>query len=486
MNSMRSASGRPDARRLGAVMAVGLVAAVGALAAPEAAGQARPAAPARTIALADISASFEALAAQVATSTVQVLATGLMVDPADSSGLAERRRSTGSGVILDARGAVMTNYHVVQGARRVQVVLASRSTGTSIVRARGATLEATVVGVDEETDLALLRVDPQGQKLEPLPLGDSDALKAGQLVFAFGSPLGLDNTVTMGVVSAVGRQLEPDDPMVYIQTDAPINPGSSGGPLVDAHGRVVGINTLILSQGGGNEGLGFAAPSNIVRTVYEQLQAQGFVRRGTIGATVQSITPVLAAALGLPQESGALVADVDPDGPAGQAGLQIGDIVVALDAKRIENGRQLDVNLYRRAAGSTAMLDVVRGTDRLRLKMAVDERGDDPMRFAELVTREQHLVPRLGVLALTLSDTLRARLGADAEITGVLVAARATEAAAEYGILPGDLIVAVNRTRVTRLEALQQIVARLPARAPCALQVLRQGQFLYLAFEIEE
>jgi serine protease Do len=290
----------------------------------------------------------------------------------------------------------------------------------------------------------------------------------------------------MGVVSAVGRQLEPDDPMVYIQTDAPINPGSSGGPLVDAHGRVVGINTLILSQGGGNEGLGFAAPSNIVRTVYEQLQAQGYVRRGTIGASVQSITPVMATALGLPQESGALVADVDPEGPAGKAGLRVGDIVVALDGKRIENGRQLDVNLYRRPAGTSATLEVVRGTDRQRLQMAVDERSDDPLRFAELVTREQHLVARLGVLALTLSDALRARLGADPDVAGVLVAARATEVAAEYGILPGDLIVAVNRTRVTRLEALQQIVARLPARAPCALQVLRQGQLQFLAFEIEE
>jgi serine protease Do len=488
MSGRRSISRRPGgARRLGRAMAVGLVAAAGTLAAvPGAAGQAKPAQPARAIALADISASFEALAAQVATSTVQVLATGLAVDPADTSGVVERRRSTGSGVILDARGAIITNYHVVQGARRVQVVLASRATGTSIVRARGALLDATVVGVDEETDLALLRVDPQGQTLDALPLGDSDTLKPGQLVFAFGSPLGLDNTVTMGVVSAVGRQLEPDDPMVYIQTDAPINPGSSGGPLVDANGRVVGINTLILSQGGGNEGLGFAAPSNIVRTVYEQLQTQGYVRRGTIGASVQSITPVLAAALRLPLGSGALVADVDPGGPAGRAGLRIGDIVVALDGKRIENGRQLEVNLYRRAAGSTATLEVVRGAERLRLPVAVDERGDDPLRFAELVTREQHLVPRLGVLALTLSDQLRAKLGADSSVTGVLVAARASEAAAEYGILPGDLIVSVNAARVTRLEALQKIVAGLPARAPCALQVLRQGQFLFVAFEIEE
>ncbi len=465
--------------------AVGLVAAAGALATHDASAQAVATAP-RTITLAEVSKSFESLAAQVGSSTVQVLATGLAMDPDSSAGdgVVERRRSSGSGVILDASGYVMTNYHVVQGARRVQVVLASRPQGASIVRPRGKTLDATVVGVDEETDLALLKVS--GAVLSPLPLGDSDALRPGQLVFAFGSPLGLDNTVTMGVVSAVGRQLEADDPMVYIQTDAPINPGSSGGPLVDATGKVVGINTLILSQGGGNEGLGFAAPSNIVRSVYDQLKLHGRVRRGTIGALVQSITPVLAEALQLPQDSGAFVADVDADGPGAKGGLRIGDIVVALDGKPIENGRQLDVNLYRRAAGAVARLDVLRGRETLKLSVEVDERGDDPMRFAALVTREQHLVARLGVLAISLDDRLRQELGLAASDAGALVAARAGEEAVEYGIQPGDLIVAVNLTRVASLEALRQAVTKLAPRAACALQVLRQGQYLFLAFEFEE
>jgi len=465
--------------------AAGLVAAAGAFATPDAAAQAVATAP-RTITLAEISKSFESLAAQVGSSTVQVLATGLAVDPDATSGdgVVERRRSSGSGVILDAAGYVMTNHHVVQGARRVQVVLASRPQGGSIVRPRGKTLDAMVVGVDEETDLALLKVG--GVTLSPLPLGDSDALRPGQLVFAFGSPLGLDNTVTMGVVSAVGRQLEADDPMVHIQTDAPTNPGSSGGPLVDASGKVVGINTLILSQGGGNEGLGFAAPSNIVRSVYEQLKTHGRVRRGTVGALVQSITPVLADALDLPQESGALVADVDADGPGAKGGLRIGDIVVALDGKPIENGRQLEVNLYRRAAGEVARLDVLRGRETLRLSVEVDERGDDPMRFAALVTREDHLVARLGVLAISLDDRLRRELGLEAGDAGALVAARAGEEAVEYGIQPGDLIVAVNRTRVTSLEALRKAVTALAPRAACALQVLRQGQYLFLAFEFEE
>ena len=467
-------------------VAASLLATAGALVTHDVQAQSATAAPPRAISLPDISASFEALAAQVGSSTVQVLASGLAVDPdvAAGDGQVERRRASGSGVILDQAGYVMTNYHVVQGARRVQVVLASRPTGTSIVKPRGKTVDATVVGVDEETDLALLKVT--GTALTPLPLGDSDTLKPGQLVFAFGSPLGLDNTVTMGVVSAVGRQLEPDDPMVYIQTDAPINPGSSGGPLVDARGRVVGINTLILSQGGGNEGLGFAAPSNIVRAVYDQLRAHGRVRRGSIGAVVQSITPLLADALQLPQESGALVADVDPEGPGGKAGLRIGDIVVALDGKAIENGRPLDVNLYRRPTGTTATLDVLRGAERLKLTVAVDERRDDPGRFEDLVTREQHLVPKLGVLAITLTDALREDLGLSSDDSGALVAGRASEVAAEYGIQPGDLIVAVYRPRVRTLDDLRGTLAKLPARAACALQILRQGQYFYLAFEIEE
>ena len=438
-----------------------------------------------SVSLRDLSASFEGLAARVSPSTVQVIASGLVVDPdaSTSDGLVERRRSSGSGVILDATGYVMTNYHVVQGARRVQVVLAGRAEGQSIVRPRGRTLDATVAGIDEETDLALLKVN--GGALAALPIGDSDTLRPGQLVFAFGSPLGLDNTVTMGVISAVGRQLEADDPMVYIQTDAPINPGSSGGPLVNAAGQVVGINTLILSQGGGNEGLGFAAPSNIVRTVYEQLKDHGRVRRGSIGAVVQSITPVMARALDLPQESGAIVADVDVGGPAGAAGLRIGDIVVSLDGKPIENGRQFDVNLYRRAAGDVAQLVVLRAGRQVQLPVAVGQRDDDPLRFAEMVTRDQHLIARLGVLALTLTDTLREEIGAAATVTGALIGARATETAGEYGIQPGDLIVAVNRTPVKGLDDFRQIIAKLPTNAPCVLQVLRQGQFLFLAFEID-
>jgi serine protease Do len=289
----------------------------------------------------------------------------------------------------------------------------------------------------------------------------------------------------MGVVSAVGRQLEPDDPMVYIQTDAPINPGSSGGPLVDTEGRLIGINTLILSTGGGNQGLGFAAPSNIVRSVFEQIRTGGRVRRGTIGVHAQTISPILAQSLNLPQDGGVILGDVLPGSTAEKAGLQVGDIVLTLDAKPMENGRQFDVNLYQRAAGDVATLEVLRANQRLKVPVAVAEREDDPARFADLVSPERNVIDRLGVLALDLTPALADALGGSRRRGGVLVAARAVNAAAEYGLEPGDVIFSLNGTPVNALAELRSMIGRLPANTACTLQIQRNGQLLFLSFEIE-
>jgi serine protease Do len=447
---------------------------------PGAAAEAQPAS------LAAFSESLQKLADRVGQSVVQITVSGYVVAATSSASntLLERQRSSGSGVILDASGFIVTNYHVVSGARRLQVTLplAGAAAG-SIVKPRGRTVDATVVGVDEETDLAVIKVDAKG--LAALPLGDSDRLRPGQVVCAFGSPLGLENSVSMGVVSAVGRQLAPDDPMVYVQTDAPINPGNSGGALVDIDGRVVGINTLILSQGGGNEGLGFAVPSNIVRTVFEQIRKSGRVRRGEIGVSAQTITPTLAAALKLPQESGVILADVFPGETGDRAGLQPGDIVLALDGKPMENGRQFDVNLYSRAVGEVATLEVVRDGKRLTVPVAVSEREDDPSRFSDLVTPDRNLVERLGVLAMDLDARLLTAVGGLRASSGVLVAARAVNRGAQYGLSPGDVILSVNGAPVNNLAGLRSMIGRLPANAACALQIQRQGELLYLSFEIE-
>lgn len=439
--------------------------------------------------LSTLSHALEGLAERVSPSVVQIVVVGYGLPEANQSGsdaLLERRRSTGSGVIVDPGGYIVTNHHVVAGARRVRVMLPivrDSKTGRSVVRPRGRTVDATIVGIDEETDLAVIHVEETG--LPALSFGDSDALKPGQIVCAFGSPLGLENSVSMGVVSAVGRQLEPEDPMVYIQTDAPINPGNSGGPLVDTEGRLIGINTLILSSGGGNEGLGFAAPSNIVRSVFQQIRGTGRVRRGTIGVFAQTISPTLAQALKLPQDAGVILGDVLPGSTAQRAGLQVGDIILTLDGKVMENGRQFDVNLYSRAAGQVATLEVLRGTERLKYPVAVAEREGDPFRFADLVSPERNVLERLGVLALDTSQSVSDALGGLRLKGGVLVAARAINVGAEYGLQPGDVIFSVNGTPVSALVELRSLIGRLPANAPCTLQIQREGQLMFLSFEIE-
>ncbi|MGE5236765.1 MAG: S1C family serine protease, partial [Acidobacteriota bacterium] len=287
-----------------------------------------------------LSAAFESIAGRVSPSVVQIFTSGYAVWPGGSS-VVTKQSGEGSGVIIDPSGYIVTNAHVVEGARRIQVQLAARwqgpGAGRPRLRPRGGRLDARVVGIDAPTDLALLKV--AASDLPVLALSDSDALRQGQVVLAFGSPLGLGNTVTMGVVSAVARELKPDDMMVYIQTDAPINPGNSGGPLVDSLGRVVGINTMILTQSGGSEGVGLAIPTSIVRPIVEQLMASGKVRRGVIGMQAQTVTPTMAAALKLPQQWGVIVSDLLPDGPADKAGLRVGDIIVSIDGNVVDNVR---------------------------------------------------------------------------------------------------------------------------------------------------
>lgn len=443
--------------------------------------------------LQQLSQGYEELVAHVMPAVVQIVATGYAPvdaeEPSDSPLLSEQRLG-GSGVVLSQTGLILTNFHVIDRARRIRVVLGAQpapaggATRGSILRPPGRTYDATIVGFDRESDLAVLKIEAKLERA--LVLGDSDQVRQGQLVFAFGSPLGLENSVSSGIVSAVARQREPDDPMVHIQTDAPINPGSSGGPLVDTSGRVIGINTFILSQSGGNEGIGFAVPSNIARTVFEQIVARGRMRRGTIGAFVQTITPPLAAGLGLARDTGVVIADVYPGGPAEAAGLETGDLVLTLDGKPIENARQLDVNLYRRTVGDEVRLEVLRGEEKLAFTVGVDEREDDPERFADYVTPDQNLVPRLGVLAVDLDRRVRALLPSLRLPGGVAVAALApSPRSSGEQLRVGDIITAVNGALIASLSDLREAIDALKPGAACVLQVQRGGQLRFVAFEIE-
>src|SRR5215207_8845795 len=437
-----------------------------------------------------LSGSLESVVAKVAPTVVQIRASAyapLSRSPTTSGALLGTQRSTGSGVILSSDGYIITNAHVVDGGRRFVVVIprpgAPGVPGRSALAPVSQEVPATLVGSDRETDLAVLKVAQTG--LPFAMLGDSDSLAPGQVVLAFGSPFGLASSVTMGVISAVGRQLRDEDRMVYIQTDTPINPGNSGGPLVSAEGLVVGINTLIFSQSGGSEGIGFAAPGSIVRFVYEQIRTNRRVRRGEIGVFAQTITPAVASALRLSREWGVVLGDVFPNSPAANAGLQINDVILSLDGKPMENGRQFDVNIYRKPIGGTVNLEVGRGLQRLTLKVPVVERRDEEDRFRDLVTPEQNLVPRLGILGLDLTPELARSMAGLRNPHGVIVAVVATDAAETAGLAPGDIIHGVNGSAVRTLADLRAVLGEVPPDSTAVLQVGRRGRLRLVTATLE-
>jgi serine protease Do len=442
--------------------------------------------------LGDISASFQELSRKVHQSVVKVTAVGyrqLEQDESEEPGVAARQQSSGSGVIIDETGFVVTNAHVVIGAQRVQVTLPSAFAGgpptrRSTLRPSGRAVRADLVGLDLETDIALLKLNEKA--LSALKLADSDTVEQGQLVLAFGSPMGLDNSVTMGVVSAPARQLRPDDPMIYIQTDAPINPGNSGGPLVNTLGEVVGINTLILTQSGGSEGIGFAVPSNIVLNVVDQLRKSGRVVRGEIGVSTQTITSSLAAAWKLPQDWGVVLGDVEPEGEGAKAGLLVGDVIRSLNGKVMENARQFNVNVYRPVIGETVALEVLRGKRQLNLQVKVVERHDEASTYADLASREENLIPELGIFAVDLTPALREQVAPiRSETGGVLVAARHADGPLlEEGFRAGDVIYALNRTSIKSVAELRALLKKLKSTDPVAVQVERAGKLRFVSFEL--
>jgi serine protease Do len=449
-----------------------------------------------------LSDNIEALSQVVSRAVVQVFSTGYALadeeaetGDASTAGLVTKQRSSGSGVVLSADGYLVTNFHVVKNARRVRVQLAAPpdEAGTGLeagskpkFHAHGKLLEAKVVGVDREADLAVLKVEP-GENLASLKLSDSDTLRQGQVVLAFGNPLGLENSVSIGIVSSVGRQVRPDDPMVYIQTDAPINPGNSGGPLLDADGNVIGINTFILTQSGGSEGIGFAIPSNIVGNVYDQIRKDGHVHRGEIGVTVQSVTPDLAAGLDLKQDTGVILGDVTPDGPADQAGLKAGDIVVSLNDRRLNGAREFETALYRVPLSQMVKVEALRGNQKISAQVKVEERDDDPFRFVDLVKPEQNRVPKLGIIGVPITREVAKLLPDTRKPYGVIVAARTGEAeyAGQGGLKLGDVIYSVNTTPVSTLDSLRNAVDALKTADPLVLQIERDGKLMYLTLSEE-
>jgi serine protease Do len=436
----------------------------------------------------ELSSALEATTRLVAPSVVEIVTTsytpGDGVSPR-AADLVATQRGSGSGVIVDPEGFIVTNAHVVRGAQRLRVEVPMPPVGRSILAPRSRTVTGRVVGIDLETDLAVVKIDEQN--LPALAFGDSDELAAGQLVLAVGSPLGLHNSVSLGVISAVARQLAPESPMIYVQTDASINPGSSGGPLVDVRGRIVGINTLIATQAGGSEGVGFAAPSNIVKTVYEEIKKIGHVRRGDIGVRAQTVTPVLAAGLGLSNDARVILADVLPGSSAARAGLRGGDVVLSVDGKPMENGRQLQVTLYRRVVGELVSIEALRGGQKLKVHIEVAERLNPFADTSALPDPRENLISRLGILAINLNRQIAEDLPVLRVSSGVVVAsiAAGTIDSREGGLAAGDVIYAVNRKRVQQVSELRSVIDALKPGDPVVLQIERRGDLLYVAFTIE-
>jgi serine protease Do len=402
------------------------------------------------------------------------------------SGFVRNQSATGSGIILDANGYIVTNAHVVNGARKVDVsVLDTRTaTGNAVRLAHHIHYAAKIVGVDKDSDLAVLKIEGHG--LPTLSLLDSDTLRQGQIVLALGSPLGLENSLSVGFISAPVRHLDEDSPMSYIQTDAPINPGNSGGPLLDITGHVAGINTLILTQSGGSEGIGFAIPANIVKRVYEALKSEGHVHRGAIGVVAQEITPTLATALHLKVQSGLILADVLPHSAAETAGLLPGDIILSIDGRDVTEPQQLSGEVFQHSIGETLTLQVVRGDQKLEKRVPVLERKKSAGGLADLATEDSNLIRQIGVLACTLDVNALAILGESRTFTGVLVAAVPAEYAFRNpGLVSGDIIVSFNGADIASLDALKSALIGKKSGDPIALRVDRSGEMMYVVFELE-
>jgi len=462
------------------------------LSSPAVGGQSADPAPneLRTDELRKLNESVDALVKKVSPSIVQILVTGYgpleQGDRGNTSSVIGRQRAIGSGFVIDPSGYIVTNAHVVNGAQRVQVVLPSAAEGSSIEAAlstKTTIVPARIVGVAKDIDLAVIKID--SQNLRALPLANYRKLGQGEVVFAFGSPEGLRNTVTMGVVSAVARQIDPDSPLVYIQTDAAINPGNSGGPLVNVNGEVLGVNTFILSESGGNEGLGFAIPSSVINVAFRQLRKYGHLHRAQIGIGIQTITPTMAAALSLPRTYGVIISDVQPGSTAEAAGVQIGDVLAGVDGRPVDNLPFVGFHFLSLETGDTVHLDLLRGKERFALDVKVMEAPHDMDQIAALADPEKNLVPTLGILGVEIDKRIAAMAPDLRDPFGILVAARAAGATVEVPLNAGDVIRTLNGLPMTTLDRLRSALKALPPGAPVALQIQRDQKLLFLAFTLD-
>jgi serine protease Do len=358
----------------------------------------------------------------------------------------EREYSLGSGVIINPNGYILTNNHVVSGATDVDVFTRNKKKYT-----------AKVIGTDPRTDVAVLKID--ATDLPSFTLGDSQNLKVGDLVFAIGDPFGIGETATMGIVSATGRGLNGaiEHYENFIQTDAAINPGNSGGALIDLHGDLIGINTAIISGGGGNQGVGFAIPINMARNIMQQIVEHGKVIRGHLGVLIQPVTPDMAKAFGLSQGGGALVGDVTPGSPAAKAGIQRGDVILDLNGKPVSGPDELSVDISETAPGTPVHLTIFRNGATRDVTVVLNELTEKEAQAAGAESSKSALT---GVHVEDLTPDVLQQLGLPANIYGVVVTSvDPSSQAAEQGLQRGDVIQEVNRQPVHNVSQFEAALA---------------------------
>lgn len=373
------------------------------------------------------------------------------------------RQSFGSGFIIDADGLILTNNHVIGDGEQVTVSISN-----------GKEFKATVIGKDEKTDIALIRIKA-GTSLPTVPLGDSSALEIGEGVLAIGNPFGLEHTVTSGIVSAKGRRIGAGPYDNFIQTDASINPGNSGGPLINFQGEVVGINTAIFSQSGGNIGIGFAIPVNLVKDLLPQLKTTGHVTRGWLGVVIQHVTPAIAESLGMKTERGALVANVSDHSPAALAGMEVGDVILEFDGEDVKQSNDLPLLVARTPVGKKVKVDVLRDGKRRELVVQVGQ-----------LKEEEHLASvndrgDLGLSVQSITPQMAESLGMRAAEGVVITSVAPGSTAAQAGLRAGDVLLKINRSPIRTLSDYREVVGKIQKGKSVLFLVQRGGTTLFFA-----
>ena len=384
------------------------------------------------------------------------------------------KRGMGSGFVIDKEGHILTNYHVIEGADEIVVILDDKGSEKEY--------SATLVGSDPKTDIALIKINRESGDNKDFPflrLGSSENLEVGEWVVAIGNPFGLSHTVTVGVVSALGRSIGAGPYDEFIQTDASINPGNSGGPLINIEGDVIGINTAIISGNtGGNVGIGFAIPINIAKGILKDLRERGTVTRGWLGVMIQKITPDLAKSFGLSQSEGALVGDVIPDGPAAKGGVKRGDVIVMFDGQQVKDMEDLPKIVAATRPNSVVDVEVIRDGSRMTLSVSVELLEDSQ----ETVVAK---ADPLGLQVQDITEELVQSLKLES-VEGVLVSdVTAGNAAAEAGIRRGDVISEMNRSIVKDMRDYQNLMASVQKGSSVLFLVKRGGSTIYIAVKVE-